>query len=716
MKRLASAGALLVMLAAGQPAHAVPGDATSETTGPSSADSAAAVGGHAKVSRPGEYSGYTKARYDGHHRTSQYVAMRDGTKLAVDIYRPTEDGKVVTKPLPVVWENTAYNRRPTEGQDLPDEIELVPYGYVVARVDQRGAYASYGSTVTARRGQWQPEAYWDAYDMTEWFADQRWSDGKVGMWGCSATGHTQWQAAATQAPHLKAIFPKCAPSEYYDINGVTATAPMDPPTYPAASWPSNEANAAPVDEDTTGEMLDEAREEHRWNAEAGIMPFRDSPSPWMAELLDRPGVKIHELVNTFTHFPEIEASGIPYYQTTNYGEDYRVKSGVIAKLNTLSNPGKTILSLGNHCVYSSYGTVEPTNNLNIVAEERRWFDYWLKGVRNGIMDEPPIYYATVNGSETGEDWQFAYQWPLPNTTTDRYYLGEPDDDAFHSGVNHGTLTDISPTSADAGDDYTVDYGVTSSNRDERGMTFTTEALTTDTEMSGNPIINLWLSSTAEDADVLAFIYDVDEDGVATQIPGTEDGQLRASLRQLNDAPYDNSGLPYHRAYEEDYEPLTPGEPAELRFDLATLSYNFKAGHRIRLVFSNVAVPRPNAPQITPELDPAPVVTYHRSAEHPSYVEFPVAAPVEAKVQRVRQRTHGTEVTLTFPSTMDERYLDDLKPTTISAGNVRATSVRVRGHELHAVFPGNVATGSKLSVTGEFGQKYDYGGMSFVANR
>jgi len=594
-----------------------------------------------KISKPGQYSGFSRVLYDGYKLTSQYVTVRDGTKLAVDIIRPTLNGEIVEEKLPVIWMHMTYNRRVFEGgltgEKYPGSaMALVKYGYVVAIADMRGSYASYGWAVTPRREEWQPEAYWDAYDITEWLASQPWSDGNIGMWGCSATGHSQWQAVATQPPHLKAIMPLCAPSEYYDVNGVTAKTPQDPPTYPANEPPAQDEAAVRVDEDTSGTMLEKAKDEHRWNLEPGIMPFRNSTSPWLEALIDRPGIQNHLVVNTFSHFSQIQESGIPFYQSANWGEDYRVKSGVIIKLNSLSNPSKTLLAPGKHCTYSSNYEIKPSNTFNITTEALRWFDYWLKGVENGIMDEPPIYYYLNNASSEAEAWRFADQWPLPDAEDVNYYFGASSPlEVFFSGVNKGTLGTNAPTIADAKDQYPVDYTVTPANRDHQGISYTTDILLSDTEVVGNPVVHLWISSTATDNDFLAFLYDVDENGKAAQIPGTDDGQIRASLRALNAPPFNNSGLPYHRCFAEDYEPLTPGEPVELVFDLAPLAYNFKAGHRIRLVISCVAIPRKNAPAITPVLDPAPIVSFYRDVTRSSYITLPVIAPSEETFDKRR---------------------------------------------------------------------------------
>jgi putative CocE/NonD family hydrolase len=673
-----------------------------------------------QVSKPGQYSGYSPVLYDGYKLTSQYITVRDGTKIAVDIVRPTLKGVVVDKKMPVIWSYTAYNRRFLKADRAEASggapVGLTKYGYVVASADMRGSYASFGRAVTPRRTMWTPAAYMDSYDITEWFAAQPWSDGNIGMWGCSAVGHSQWQVAATHPPHLKAIFPLSAPSEYYEINGLNPrpNPPTPPPAYPGPIPAVDEAAAA-VDEDATLAMLKAAKEEHRYNIEPGDMYYRDSASPWMEALLGIRDFKYHLVVNTLTHLPELQKAGIPFYESSNWGEDYRVKQGVLAKLANLKIPSKLIMAGGGHCQWcTDFRAPAYPVEFNINTEELRWFDYWLKGVNNGIMDEPPIYYFTFNAPSRERDWKFAWQWPLPTDQSVRYYLGPGPAEGITSGVNNGTLSTAAPTSAGAKDQYTVDYSVVEATHNQKGMTYTTPALTSDTNLTGNPVIHLWISSTATDGDFLAFLYDVAPDGSATRMPGTEDGQLRASFRKLNTPPYDNLGLPYHRCFAEDEKPLTPGEPAELVFDMAPLSYVFRAGHRIRLVIVCVEVPRHrDALPPTPVLTPAPVVSFHRDPAHRSYITLPVHAPVSATVSFEPRTTASNTVSalIKFPAKMDRRYIQDIKATSIRCNGVPAVSASVKGDTLSAVFSrDNLREGQTMTIQGEFGSKYYYGDM------
>lgn len=657
-----------------------------------------------RVSRPGAYSGYSPVLYDGYRISSQYVTMRDGTKIAIDVIRPTKNGVLVDAKLPVVWMNTPYNRR-IRDQGLTAELypgsamALVKYGYVVAIADMRGNFASFGRAVASRKNHWIPWSYWDAYDITEWLADQPYADGKVGMWGCSATGHTQWQAAASAPPHLKAIFPLSAPSEYYSWGGVVASAEDDAASdkIEIARVEERQATAVPVDEDRDGTMLKAARAAHQ-NFEAGYMPFRDSPSPAMAEKLGMKDFRYSMEVNTYPRLGAVSKSGIAIYQSSNLDEEIRNKHTVFAKYRSIANPQKLILAPGKHCEWTSPYVKAPTNGFDISVEELRWFDYWLKGVANGIMDEPPIYYFTVN-QPAATAWRFAWQWPLPTERRVNYYFGAG------TSALAGTLSTAMPTAEAGKDDYKVDYDVTPENLNERAIRYTTAPLERDMTLVGHPVIDVTISSTATDGDFVAFLADVGPDGKVTMLPGTSDGRLRASHRALGTPPHDSIGLPYHPSFAADIKPLVPGQPTQLTFDMAPLTYTFKQGHSIRLLITSSAFQRRDEPRLTPVLTPAPVVSFYHNAAHRSFITLPLSAPVAATAQITADGTARVR----FPKSLDRRYIADVKRGSVTVNGAAAKSVAVAGEELLVTFdPGNVRAGQAVTISGAFGDKYYYG--------
>lgn len=559
-----------------------------------------------RISRPGEYAGYSDAVYaDEYEITSQYVPVSDGTKLAMDLYRPKDKttGIMIDSPLPVLWMHTPYNRRYSmDNKTLTVESypgtagKLVKYGYVVATVDFRGLYASYGHNEAYNRGEWITAARRDAYDITEWLAQQPWSNGNIGMWGCSATGGSQLQAATTAPPHLKAIFPMSCEFDVYPFRVPGGMAPAQGTrTQAKSSRESRDAVAVPVDADVDKSQLKEAIAEHVGTVEnPGYAPYRDS----FAEAITDPTSQPWWIKSSpHTYLEEINSSDIAFYLAANWDEG-TTKHGAFFTFNNVTNPAKLVVGPAGHCGWMN---VESQTGFDITVEEHRFFDYWLKGIDNGIMDEDSVYYYTYN-APAGSEWRSAKQWPLPDEKRTRYYLGE------------GSLSTEAPTGADQKDETTVAYDVTPDNMTTKGLLYETAPLSADVQVTGHPAINLWVSSTATDGDFIATIQDVGPDGAATSY--NVHGQLRASLRKLQNAPYNNLGLPWHGFYQEDVTPLVPGEPAQLEFDILPISMVFKAGHHIRLVIHF-------ADRTTPRLTPAPKVTIYRDSTHSSYLTLPI---------------------------------------------------------------------------------------------
>ena len=174
----------------------------------------------ARISRFGEYRGYSSPEFDGWRRFSQHVTVRDGTRIAIDYYRPTRAGELHPEPLPVVWSFNRYQRSNLSGGELyttfhqhPPLLDVMQHGYVLGNADVRGSGASYGS----KHGWFPPEEAEDACDVTEWFAAQPWCNGRIGMARRSYLGITQYFNASQSPPHLACIFPGVAFIDEYDF-------------------------------------------------------------------------------------------------------------------------------------------------------------------------------------------------------------------------------------------------------------------------------------------------------------------------------------------------------------------------------------------------------------------------------------------------------------------------------------------------------------------
>jgi predicted acyl esterase len=563
----------------------------------------AAAADAVRISRPGQYAGYAPIAYDGYVRSSFYVPMRDGTKLAVDLFRPTRGGAVANEKLPVVWMHTPYNRRtyangPTVEHYPGFAMQLVKYGYNVAVVDFRGLYASYGRNRAYNRGEWLQPARTDAYDMTEWFAKQPWSNGSIGMWGCSATGGSQMEAATTRPPSLKAIMPMSAEFDVYSfevLGGVSGPGPVTTSGGTTANPnAARDAVAAPVDGPDAAAQMAEAIAQHKDNIESpGVLPFRDSRS---APLGDQWWVES----SPSTHIADLRASKFGVYATANW-EEAGTKPGDFVTFNNLPPAHtKLLVGPGTHCAWS---TVENQTGFSIVTEELRFFDYWLKGVKNGVMDEPRVTYFTYNAPKASQ-WRSSKTWPLANEKPTNYYLGD------------GELSPGKPSGGGADSVAMSPPGPSTAiliSPQTGGASYQTAPLAADTEVTGDPVMHLWVSTAAGDTDAMARIEDVAPDGKTFSYQML--GRLRASHRALAPAPYNDMGLPWHSHLAADARPLEAGRPAELVFDLLPMSYIFKAGHRIRvtLTFAD-PMRRPGG---------APAVTVLRGSGTQSYLTLPV---------------------------------------------------------------------------------------------
>jgi len=583
-----------------------------------------------RVSKFGEYKGYSEANYDSWVRTSQYLTMRDGVKIAIDIIRPAKNGVAAQEQLPAIWSHTRYRRalikdgKVISEADSPLAQPLIKHGYVIAAADVRGSGASFGSW----QGIWTREESQDAYEITEWLASQPWCDGNIGMMGGSYLGVTQLMAASTKPPHLKAIFPVVALFDIYPVgsHGGVFYDDLIRTWSELTKLMDTEYVAAPVDDDKDGRLLKEAVEQHK--SSRSLIEIM-SPLRYRDDRDEKSGVKPFYEWHPAAFIEEINQSGVPIYLWGGWFDSF-TKDGFLMFRN-FKNAKKIVMGAWSHSSRDREIAVELIQLA--AAEELRWFDYWLKGIDNGIMTEPPIRYQVMIAPKKNE-WRTTEKWPLPTETPKNFYFhGAPSGSV--KSVNDGILNTKHPSEISGEDNYTVDYTTTTGQatrwdnavgggfeypdmtaNDQKGLTYTSEPLTEDLEVTGHPVIHLWASSTAADGDFFVYLEEIDGQGFSHYL---SEGTLRASHRALHEPYYDNLGLPFHRSHKEDVATLKPGEIAELVFDLQPTSNVFNAGHRIRITLT--CADRDNAS--TPELSPPPTVTVFRNTEHASFISLPV---------------------------------------------------------------------------------------------
>jgi putative CocE/NonD family hydrolase len=573
-----------------------------------------------RISIPGQYQGYSKSVFDSWNRTSQYITVRDGTKIAIDIFRPTKKGVLHKIPLPVIWEHSRYQRafidQNGEIRSQLDRVDhpmrkVVLHGYIFAAAAVRGSGASFGT----RTDPTPTIESLDAYDITEWLAVQPWCNGQIGMYGISYSGMTQFMAASTSPPHLKAIFPEMAMFDLYELSypgGIFRHTMMIDWAQQIRSLDRHiMRKAAPVDGDEKHTLLKQALKQHENNIDMSVIanaPYRDTVLPNAGPL--------YRDNSSSTYIEKIRQSKIAVYLRAGWYDIFPLD--MLLWFNNLDMPKKIVVGPWNH--YQSYG-------LDRATEILRWYDHWLKDINNGIMDESPIHY-TVTGSPDKDKFRKSRQWPPPQTKAIKYYLHNGPSGSVKS-VNDGLLNQSTPTGGfDCYDiDYTTTTGKTTrwygqampsypdmTTNDKKSLTYTTEPLTKNVQIVGHPIAHIWLQSPVDDIDVFAYLEEVDAQGRSNYIT---EGCLRASHRALSKAPYNRTGLPYHRSFEQDIRKL-PDEPVELVFDLLPTANYFNAGNRIRITIN--CTDKDNYK--TPILSRAPQIKVFHNDTLASYILLP----------------------------------------------------------------------------------------------
>jgi len=658
----------------------------------------AEIAAPARVSAPFEYSGYSSAEFSAYERESVYVPMSDGVGLAVSIFKPAPAPRDRRFPV-ILWYLPGHRESidPATGAVSPaggtDSIELfTSHGYVYALAEMRGSGASQGV-----RFDRSPQVGVDGAELVGWLGAQPWSNGKVGMIGSSYQGFSQFATAAEQPPALKAIFPEIAGLEEYSImfrpGGIlneamtsfatSSIARDDENWYLPAEGPGGRSvlpSAPVIDEDGDGELADEipldqdgsgtflddgepvyadgnAREDiyygatlaHRDNTNItadmlAAAPFRDSilPGSDYTYVDLGPGNRI----------AEIAASGVAVYYRGGWF-DYHARDATLWFASLAgSTPVKLMMAPTAHSGFANaagrgagpywpyLGLAETGDSLD--TEKLRFFDRYLKDIDNGIDREPPIYiHVAFKG------WRFENEWPLARAEVTPFYFREGD-----------RLSTEQP-SAPGSDDYTIDLRSDSrsdganrwnfrlatlaepmqgTEQDATRRTYTTAPLTEALEVTGHPVVELWLDSTAADGDVFVYLEDVDADGTAVIVT---DGMLRANFATLTDN--DTIGadpnaidvrpeLPWQGFRKADY---TAGifdgeEPVRLTLDLLPTAWTFRPGHSIRVALAGADWPTFQLhPKLSPSNDPAdpanlrPTLTIHRDPARASQVRLPV---------------------------------------------------------------------------------------------
>lgn len=622
--------------------------APAEKTSPAAAPAAPV----AKVSRFGEYRGYSQERFSEWVRESQYITVRDGTRLAVDVVRPAVNDVAVEEKLPVIWTHARYHRNPhrrarhfakqiaaAKGEAPPGEQAFPPgtmsiadedpmlqtllrHGYVVASVDVRGSGASFGRY----EGTFSEAETKDAYDIIDWLSKQSWSDGKIGMFGGSYLGITQYMAASTHHPALKAIVPQVALIDLYDVlypGGIYRQDFMERWGKLTRDLDIN-VRPMPVDGDRDERLLEQAIGEHRGNwdpvEEFRAAPLRDHDTQSFGWNRYGPSAVLDR----------IKSSKVASYHLGGFYDAFARDEFIW--LEVFTGPDRLAMGPWPHSGYTR--AVDSERQRINVAEHHRWFDFWLKGIDNGVVDGPAINYAVTDTPGETWHWRTAGTWPPESARMTAFFFASGPSGSVQS-KNDGLLKTDAPQ-ASAVDEYTVRQDTSTGENtrwpntvsfnhtmsypdmtanDLKSLTYTTPALGDDITVTGSPVATLHIATAAPDADFYALLEEVDASGHSHYVT---EGVLRASHREMASPPWDNLGLPWHRSFASDLKPLRRGEVVELRFDMHPVAHLFNRGNRIRITIMGADAGNTETPP-----SPDAVVKLHFGGKFPSRIEFPV---------------------------------------------------------------------------------------------
>jgi predicted acyl esterase len=500
--------------------------------------------------------------------TEVVAPMRDRVKLAGNLYLPEGDG-----PFPCIVTRTPYGK---------DTMEL----FSNPRAARKYTKAGYAYLVQDTRGKGRSEGHYsgfsddrnDGYDTVEWMARQSWCNGKVGVTGASAMGITTNMAAIANPPHLVAAFVIVAGNDTAFIGGAFKQKDM-------GDWNRGQgARSSATSYVVTGDVLH--------NARFIIVPIYNYGG-WY-DLFSVGNVR------NFQHLQNHGSRGAQKLEMGPFGH------GEIA--GDLAYPNGSQLLGG-------------------ATDEIRWFDYWLKGVDDGIMDEPPVrVYMMASARKDAlppkNRWMRFANWP-PAPQIAHHYLHQD-----------GSLSRKAPTEAQASRAYDFDpanpvptHGGSNLTFEKGPMDqrpigerqdylrFQTAVLERDVAIAGPVSLELWASTDGPDTDFMVKLVDVYPDGYEAIVL---DSALRTRYR--------------HGRNRDDVAMMTPGAPEKLVLDLWDTAITFEEGHRIAVHVTSSNSPRFDVNPNTGEL-PGPDVetrvarnTIHLDAAHPSAILLPVIYP------------------------------------------------------------------------------------------
>jgi len=546
---------------------------------------------------------------------SVMIPMRDGVRLATDLYFPVDAGEK----LPAIMIRTPYNKDNFFTKQWLGPYIFAGQGYVVAVQDCRGRYASEGEYIVSA---YDPQ---DGYDMVTWLATQAWSNGNVGTYGCSYMGENQIGLAAQRNPHHKAMIPQAAGGEVgsaggrYRYFGVFNGGAFELST--GFGWFRKQGTKF-FYQPPQGTARETRLEISPFFNPAPHIPDIDFSEIWKSlpviDMMKRAGAPPTDLDDFLSH--DLDD---PWWDRFGYIKDSDRFDVPALHINAWHDLGVAdTLFLYNlfqknaesgRCRDNQYLIVSPlphceaefflnAKEQTIVGERDlgdtrfdfwgtyiRWFDYWLKGIESSVREMPKVQIYVMGKNE----WRSEKEWPLARTRYTKYYFHS--DGYANSRFGTGVLSTKAPGSEPSdrvvydpktpvpslggpicctGTPDAVPGSYDQSEIEMRHdlLVYTSEVLKEGLEVTGPIEAVLYVSSSAKDTDFTAKLVDVYPDGTAYNV---QEGILRARYREGIDK----------KVW------MKPGEVYELKVSLHATSNSFGPGHRIRVEISSSNFPR-----------------------------------------------------------------------------------------------------------------------------
>jgi uncharacterized protein len=492
------------------------------------------------------------------------IPMDDGIVLRADVFRPDGAGRypvIMTYGPYAKWlafpdgfarqwavlesghpDALAGSSNQHANWETADPEKWVPDGYVVIRVDSRGAGRSPGYLDI-----FSPRETRDYYDCIEWAAAQGWSTGKVGLLGVSYYAINQWQVAALQPPHLAAICPWEGGSDFYrdfTRHGGILNA------FVRQWYPPQVAGVQ--------HGVGERGPRHRITGELVAGPQTRTDDELRASRADTPALlRDHPLLDDYYRgrSPDLASITVPVLSAANWAHHLHTR-GNFEGFARVSSAQKWLEAHGRqHWVefYTDYG----------VGLQKRFFGHFLKGADTGWDRQPPVVLQVRHVDGSFEE-RAAAGWPLPQTQWTE----------FHLDLATGRL---------GGEPATAEQAA-SFDALGAGLTFWTPPLAHELELTGPAAARLTVSSSTADADIFLTLRVLDPDGADVTFVSGQDprgcagfGWLRASHRKT-DPGRGTPGRPWHT--HDEPQPLRPGEAVALDIEIWPTSVVIPAGYRL----------------------------------------------------------------------------------------------------------------------------------------